>query len=110
MVATKWLVSDEYCNFGICSTRADAEELILSIAEEAAYYDYCEEIICGKKQMTTEQYFNYIWALEDLEGIWTMDDNGKWHQVNRQTSWSAILDAALHDELFIDEVWCYTED
>ena len=110
MVATKWLVSDEYCNFGICSTRADAEELILSMAEEAAYDDYCEEILFGKKRLTTKQYFNYMWAKEGMDEIWVVDENGKLRQVNRQTFWSAILDAALHDELFIDEVWCYTED
>lgn len=110
MVAIKWLVCDEYCNFGICNTHADAEELVLSMAEEAAYYDYCEEILFGKRRLTTKQYFNYMWAQEGMDEIWTMDNNGTWHQVKRQTSWSAILDAALHDEIFIDEVWCYAED
>lgn len=103
----KYVVSDEYFIFAICDTEEDAQEFILAMAEERAYEDYCEEMILGNKNMNSEQYLNYICALQDFNDFWTFDEDGRWHSTYRQTTWSAILDAAMHDELFIDEVPCY---
>ena len=110
MVRTNWVVSDDYQMFGIFATQADAEEFILSLAEEKAYEDYVSEMYFGVSNMTTEKYVDYICGLKHIQECWTMDKNGHWHNYPRCTTRSAILDAALEDATFIDEVWCYTED
>jgi hypothetical protein len=110
MVKTNWVVSDEYQMFGIFSTRADAEEFILSLAEGKAYEDYISEIYHGMSNMTTEEYIDYVCNFKHLQKCWTMDENGKWHIGPRYTTRSAILEAAIEDAIFIDEVLCYTEN
>ena len=95
---------DEDC-YGIFDTRADAEEYILSIAEESAYEDFLSEIMFPKNifergklvkediWMTIDKYFSY-WKLEDLDGVWI----GHRPQP-RQTVYSAML--ASYVEEFI---------
>lgn len=83
---------------GIFDTDADAEEYILSLAEEAVYEDFLEYIMFPRniwvrdepeKWMTAEDYFD-MWKLEDLEDVW-MIVNDRYCKVPRQTSYSAML-------------------
>ena len=96
-MAEKFVVLyDENCE-GIFDTLADAEEYVLSIAEESAYEDFLAEIMFptniferGKlvKEdvwMTAEEYFSY-WNLKDLADVWI----GHRPQP-RQTVYSAML-------------------
>lgn len=51
----KYLVGYDEMADVIAETRADAEEYILSIAEEYAYEDYASEVLCYG--MTAEEWF-----------------------------------------------------
>ena len=52
----KYLVGYDEMADVIAETRADAEEYILSIAEEYAYEDYASEVLCY--DMTAEEWFS----------------------------------------------------
>lgn len=89
---------------GIFDIEADAEEYILSLAEEAAYEDFLRYIMFPRniwvrdepeKWMTAEDYFN-MWKLEDMEDIW-MYENGYYRSAPRQTSYSAMLGSFVED-------------
>ena len=54
MKKTKYLVFNEYINEILFSNRADAEEYVLSLAEENVYADYVRAVYC--RGLTTEDY------------------------------------------------------
>ena len=61
----KYLVGYEECADVIANTRADAEEYILSLAEENAYEEYAGEVLIYG--MTTEEWFSeYRVKAEDV--------------------------------------------
>ena len=89
---------------GIFDIEADAEEYILSLAEEAVYEDFLGYIMFPRniwvrdepeKWMTAEDYFD-MWKLEDLEDIWMIVGN-RYRRVPRQTSYSAMLSHFVED-------------
>lgn len=98
-MAEKFVVLYECSNCeGIFDTETDAEEYILSLAEEAAYEDFLRYIMFPRniwvrdepeKWMTIKEYFD-MWKLEDLEDVWMYED-GYYRSVSRQTSYSAML-------------------
>lgn len=83
---------------GVFDTLADAEEYILSIAEEAVYHDFLRAVMCGHvvywrpdeeaqyAYNTPEEWFNE-WNLKDLEDVWLITGEPQ----PRQTIYSAIL-------------------
>ena len=104
-MAEKFVVLYEYSDCeGIFDTEADAEEYILSLAEEAAYEDFLEYIMFPRniwvrdepeKWMTAEDYFK-MWKLKDLEDVWVNVGNG-YRSVPRQTITSAMLSDFVED-------------
>ena len=83
MLMTKFIALWEEDCEGIFDTRGDAEEYILSVAEESAYEDFlCYDNI---------KDWLYTWRLENLEDVWKRFSNGGYKKVPRQTSKSAIL-------------------
>ena len=83
---------------GVFDTLADAEEYILSIAEEAVYHDFLRAVMCGHvvywrpdeeaqyAYNTPEEWFNE-WNLKDLEDVQLITGESQ----PRQTIYSAIL-------------------
>lgn len=86
MIVDKYVVmyEDSNCCLGIFDTEADAEEYILSWAEEGLYenflFDTAATIWC-----TIEEWFD-TWKLEDLMPFWTGEIF-----IPRQTSYSMML-------------------
>ena len=100
------LYENDICE-GVFDTLADAEEYILSIAEEAAYEDFLREIMCGHVVQwrrgegtqyaydTPEEWFNK-WNLEDWGEVWLITGESQ----RRQTIYSAMLSYfAEYDEI-----------
>ena len=104
-MAEKFVVLYEYSDCdGVFDIESDAEEYILSLAEEAAYEDFLEYTMFPRniwvrdepeKWMTAEDYFK-MWKLEDLEDVWINVGNG-YRSVPRQTITSAILGQFVED-------------
>ena len=91
---TKYVVMyDDYCEI-IFDTQADAEEYILSIAEEAVYEVFLQ---CYEP----EEWFDK-WRLEDLSDVWV---GGTTKRQPRQTTYSAML-GYFADDWLIEEVKC----
>ncbi len=64
-MTTKFLVFTEDNPIVIVNSKADAEEFILSLCEEQAYEDFCEDI--RRTEDTMEDYLaNCIATLEDI--------------------------------------------
>lgn len=60
----KYVVRDWWNNGVICvDTRADAEEFLLSVAEEGAFEDFCDNLI--NDDWTLEQYFKFKGSWRD---------------------------------------------
>ena len=107
-MTSKFIVmyDNEICE-GVFDTLTDAEEYILSIAEEAVYLDFLRETTQGYVTYwhpgeeaqygydTPEDWFNQ-WRLEDLEDMWPINDTPR----PRQTAYSAMLDHFANDEIF----------
>lgn len=95
---TKYVIMyDDSCEI-ILDTLTDAEEYILSIAEEAAYEDFLADIMFSHasffvgndmidKYHEPEEWFDQ-WRLEDLSDVWV---GGTTKRQPRQTSYSAML-------------------
>lgn len=95
---TKYVVMyDDYSEM-IFDTLADAEEYILSIAEEGAYEDFLGDITFSHssffvgndmvdKYHEPEEWFDG-WRLEDLSDVWV---GGTTKRQPRQTAYSAML-------------------
>ena len=91
------LYENDICK-GVFDTLANAEEYILSVAEEAAYVDFLGAILCGHvvnwqpgeeiqyAYDTPEEWFNQ-WNLKDLEDVWLITGESQ----PRQTIYSAML-------------------
>ena len=91
------LYENDICK-GVFDTLANAEEYILSVAEEAAYVDFLGAILCGHvvhwrpgeeiqyAYDTPEVWFNQ-WNLIDLEDVWLITGEAQ----PRQTIYSAML-------------------
>lgn len=56
-------------NFYIVDTEADAQELILSLAQEAQYEDYLD-VLCGSEEMSMEEIMDEIGYLSDYAGYY----------------------------------------
>ena len=106
MITTVYVVSfaDSPNDFaGVFTSRADAEEMCLSIAEENAYLDFL--------WMT----YHYSWTIDDYfaqykdaKSVATFSDiKNKWVYISRQTIRSLILDLSIEDTN-IQEVNFYT--
>ena len=101
------LYENDTCE-GIFDTLADAEECILSIAEEAVYHDFLWAVMCshvinwrpGEEAQyiyyTPEEWFNK-WNLKDLEDVWLITGESQ----PRQTTYSAMLSFFVeYDEIY----------
>ena len=91
------LYENDTCE-GVFDTLSDAEEYILSVAEEAAYEDFLREIMCGHVVYwrpgeeaqyaydTPEEWFNK-WNLKEWGEVWLITGESQ----PRQTIYSAML-------------------
>lgn len=56
-------------DFYVVDTEADAQELILSLAQEAQYEDYLD-VLCGSEEMSMEEIMDEIGYLSDYAGYY----------------------------------------
>ena len=62
-------------DFYVVDTEADAQELILSLAQEAQYEDYLD-VICSNEEMSMEEVMDEIGYLSDYaEYYWYKEAN-----------------------------------
>ena len=56
-------------DFYVVDTEADAQELILSLAQEAQYDDYLD-VLCGNEEMSVKEIMDEIGYLGDYAGYY----------------------------------------
>lgn len=85
-MSTKFVICYEESCLAIVATRADAEEYILSLAEEAIYEDYLAEMLCYD-EMSHEEYM-----AEQMFLFQERNDSYHWRPM--QTLYGYLLDCA----------------